>query len=154
ALAAYCGAAGIKCMIIAEEGAPRDKLLQMQLYGAQVYEVKGFGKDAVVTEKVFHTLHRFATNAGLSLPVSAYLYCAEGMKGVETISYEILEELNAHHIFSPAGGGGLTLAVARGAKSFDDHSPSRSCPKIHCVQPEGNNTIAGALKAKLPNATA
>ena len=41
------------------------------------------------------------------------------MSGVQTISYELAEQAGEigvalDHVFCPAGGGGLTLAVARG----------------------------------------
>jgi threonine synthase len=41
-------------------------------------------------------------------------------------------------VFVPAGGGGLTLAVARGLAG--------SGARVHCVQPQGNATIAGPLR--------
>ena len=50
-----------------------------------------------------------------ALQISAYCYSPIGMTGVQTISYELAEQLeNIDHVFVPAGGGGLTLAVARG----------------------------------------
>jgi threonine synthase len=62
------------------------------------------------------------------------------MAGVQTISYEIADALagKSFSIFSPAGGGGLTLAVARGAEG--------SGGRVHCVQPAGNDTIASSLR--------
>lgn len=146
ALAAYCASAGIRCLVMAVEGAPRDKLLQMQAYGAWVYEISGFGLDPAITEEVFTALRNFALEADMPLPVSAYSFYAEGMQGVETIACEILEDLDAHHIFSPAGGGGLTLAVARGTHKFLLESQMSFNTKVHCVQPSGNNTIAGNLR--------
>jgi threonine synthase len=147
ALAAYCAAAGIKCVLAIVDGAPLAKIRQMQLYGAHVYSVSGFGKDAAVTARVFDLLEKLAGNMGLPLPISAYRYCADGMRGVQTIAYEVLEESEGDmdHIFSPAGGGGLTLSVARGCIEYGRHHHSR-LPKVHCVQPEGNDTIAGALR--------
>ncbi len=146
ALAAYCAAAGINCTLAIVDGAPQSKIKQMQLYGAHTYMVKGFGKDAVVTEAVFGLLKRMARAMQIALPVSAFSYCDEGMKGVQTIAYEILEQENSFdHIFCPAGGGGLTLAVARGCIAYGECYPVK-IPKVHCVQPEGNDTIAGALR--------
>jgi len=144
ALAAYCAAAQIKCIVIAVDGAPADKLLQMQAYGAEIYEVESFGKNAQTTSAVFHSLAKNAAGNNALLPVSAYCYCAEGMRGVETMAYEILECVPAQHIFSPAGGGGLTLAVARGSSIFSRQGGSVH-PSIHCVQPAGNDTIATCL---------
>jgi threonine synthase len=66
------------------------------------------------------------------------------MRGVQTISYELAEQSEGKlaHVFVPAGGGGLTLAVARGF----EHPETRCTPAIHCVQPVGNDTIATPLR--------
>lgn len=145
ALAAYCAAAAIRCVIVVVDGAPAAKLRQMQLYGAEIVMVKGFGKDEEVSKKVFEELNGITKKAGLPLPISAYAFCPDGMQAVQTIAYEIAETIEATHIFSPAGGGGLTLAIARGA-GLIAKSMGQKAPAVHCVQPQGNNTIAGALQ--------
>jgi threonine synthase len=145
ALAAYCAAAQIKCVIVVVDGAPVPKLKQMQLYGADLLMVDGFGKSAEVTTQVFGQLQKLSSELGLPLPISAYRFCPSGMAGVESISHEILNALpDAVEIFVPAGGGGLTLSVARGVAAKE-----RSA-KVHCVQPEGNDTIATSLRAGVP----
>lgn len=145
ALAAYSAAAGIDCYLVIVDGAPLAKIQQMQLYGARLIMVNQFGKDSMATENVFSLLAQVAKEKNISLPISAYCYCPEGMQGVQTISYEILDELegNVQHIFSPSGGGGLTLAIAKGILDYKKYS---SGCKVHCVQPSGNNTIAGPLR--------
>lgn len=152
ALAAYCAAAGIACYIVVVDGAPMQKINQMQLYGGKVVMVSKFGIDTKVTNEVFAILKQAAIAKNISLPISAYCYCAEGMKGVEAIASEILDDLNGdvQHIFSPSGGGGLSLAIAKGVLSY---GKSQSQCKVHCVQPSGNNTIAGALRNGLLQAT-
>lgn len=154
ALSAYSAAAGIKCVLAIVDGAPLPKIRQMQLYGAHTIMIDDFGKDPLVTSDVFQALNEFTAKKGLPLPVSAYVYCKEGMEGVQTIAYEILEEINADHIFCPAGGGGLTLAVAKGSMIYAKANSSASLPKVHCVQPEGNDTIASALRNESQTATA
>jgi threonine synthase len=145
ALAAYSAAAGIDCYLVIVDGAPLAKIQQMQLYGARLIMVNQFGKDSMATENVFSLLAQVAKEKNISLPISAYCYCPEGMQGVQTISYEILDELegNVQHIFSPSGGGGLTLAIAKGILDYEKYTSN--C-KVHCVQPFGNNTIAGPLR--------
>lgn len=152
ALAAYCAAAGIECNLVIVDGAPLAKIQQMQVYGGKPVMISGFGIDAGITREVFAKLQRLSTDKNESLPISAYCYCPEGMAGVQTIAYEIWDDLqgNVQHIFSPSGGGGLTLAIVKGLQSYREHS---SGCKVHCVQPEGNNTIAGALKDGLATAT-
>ncbi|WP_293299615.1 pyridoxal-phosphate dependent enzyme [Pedobacter sp. UBA4863] len=149
ALSAYSAAAGINCVLAIVDGAPEGKIKQMQLYGAHTYMINGFGKDPQVTGDVFKMLSEHAAKIQVPLPISAYCYCPEGMIGVQTISYEIIEQTNfaVNHIFSPSGGGGLTLAVAKGVVAYtENNQPNTKKPKVHCVQPEGNDTIASSLR--------
>lgn len=147
ALSAYCAAAGIPCFLAIVDGAPASKIKQMQLYGAKVGMIKEFGKDPVATAKVFEALEKVTAERNIPLPISAYCYCPDGMQGVETIAYEIQDQLqgSTDHIFVPAGGGGLTLAIAKGVINY--HKAGKGgFTKVNCVQPLGNNTIAGALR--------
>jgi threonine synthase len=70
------------------------------------------------------------------------------MSGVQSISYELAEQAadGIAHVFCPAGGGGLTLAVARGFARLTERQLIARSPAIHCVQPSGNDTIAGPLR--------
>ena len=150
ALAAYCAAAKIKCVLAIVDGAPAAKIRQIQLYGAATFMIKDFGKHAATTKEVFDFLEETAASLKIPLPVSAYRYCEDGMQGVETISYEILKETNhsTDHIFCPAGGGGLVLAIARGCRKYRVANSGNHSPKVNCVQPEGNDTIASPLREK------
>jgi len=147
ALAAYCAAAGLPCHIATVETAPDGKLRQMLAYGADVFRVRGFGLDAQVTEQTFNTLAEIGSRGGNALQISAFRYSPVGMTGVQTISYELDEQSDdpIDHVFCPAGGGGLTLATARGFRWLTDHGRCVKPPAVHCVQPQGNNTIAGPL---------
>ena len=79
----------------------------------------------------------------MGVQISAYCYSPVGMAGVQTIAYELADALPDQHlqVFVPAGGGGLTLAVAKGF----DRVKARAA--INCVQPAGNDTIASPLRA-------
>ncbi len=148
ALAAYCAAAEIACQVAVVETAPLDKLKQMLAYGARVFRVRGFGVDPHVTSEALQRLEAAADAGGAALQVSAFRYCPLGMAGVRTIAFELAEQSpeGLDHVFCPAGGGGLTLAVAEG---FDQWRRRRDLPggvRVHCAQPEGNNTIAGPLR--------
>lgn len=142
ALAAGCAAAGIRCRIAIVETAPAGKLRQMLAYGAELSRIRGFGLDPEVTAKTFSVLNRLGNQPGHSLQVSAYAISPVGMSGVESISRELAIQLpgGIDHVFCPAGGGGLCLATARGFVQ------SGASPAIHCVQPEGNDTMAGPLR--------
>ncbi len=141
ALAAYCAAADIRCQIAIVETAPDDKLRQMLAYGAVLYRIKGFGLDPRVTSETFAQLREAAARPEATLQISAFHYCPVGMSGVRSLGLEIREQLpSVDHVFSPAGGGGLTLATAQGLRSSDRKTA------IHCVQPAGNDTIASPLR--------
>lgn len=157
ALAAYCASAGIKCFLAIVDGAPSGKIQQMQLYGAETLTVRDFGLNEQVTSSVFNGLKSLAEAHGTSVKISAYRYSPLGMSGVQTIAYEIAESLpnstnTEAHIFSPAGGGGLTLALAKGFKIWKEYNSDYKMPRVHCVQPEGNDTMATPLRKKLAKA--
>lgn len=154
ALAAYCAAADIKCFLTVVDGAPIGKMKQMQVYGCETLMVKDFGKNADVTKDVMHQLNVLAETHKTDIQISAYKLSPIGMAGVQTIAYEIAESLPEQtcHVFSPAGGGGLTLAILKGFNFWKDHNPGYRVPKVHCVQPEGNDTIAGPLRKGLSGA--
>ena len=120
ALAAYCGASGLRCDIAVVETAPPEKLAQMRAYGANVFRIKGFGVSAEVTAEAFRLIRDRASAPDAALQISAFKYCPAGMRGVQTISYELADQLQGKidHVFVPAGGGGLVLAVARGFESL------------------------------------
>ena len=145
ALAAYCTAAGIVCEIAVVETAPLGKLQQMQALGAEIYRVRGFGLDANVTSAVMSKLAERDANGEGSMQISAYRMSPVGMAGVQTIAYEVAEAGEFEHVFVPAGGGGLALAVARGFETVLSNSGSIS-PCVHVAQPEGNDTIASPLR--------
>lgn len=147
ALAAYCAAARVDCRIAIVETAPLDKLRQMLAYGARLVRVRGFGLDAATNEQAFEILQRRANRADAQLQISAFRYSPIGMSGVSSIAWELSEQLPEppQHIFTCAGGGGLTLAIARGCQQLVERGRWRRTPAVHCVQPEGNATIAGPL---------
>lgn len=147
ALAAYCAAAGIRCQIAIVETAPQDKLRQMLAYGAEIYRVKGFGLDPKITMQTFESLREIADAPDAALQISAFKYCPTGMSGVRSISLELNEQLEQiDHVFCPAGGGGLTLAVAQGFEALREPGFAAFTPAVECAQPEGNDTIAGPLR--------
>ena len=80
------------------------------------------------------------------LQISSFKHSPDGMRGVESIGFELNEQLpdGVDHVFCPAGGGGLCVAVARGFGAVADSRDRRTA--VHCVQPEGNDTIATPLR--------
>lgn len=151
ALSAYCAAAGIECHIAVVETAPESKLHQMMAYGANVFRVRGFGLDPDLTAETFQRLDQIASREDSAIQVSSYIYSPEGMTGVETISHELARQAKQQgqsiaRVFCQAGGGGLCVAVARGFASLIRTGRLETSPAVDCVQPEGNDTMAGPLR--------
>ncbi len=148
ALAAYCAVAEIKCYIAVVETTPIGKLQQMLAYGADIFRVRQFGVDPRISLQVFELLNRLGEEPDAAVQISAFKFSPLGMSGVRTLSYELAEQLDGRidHIFTQAGGGGLTWATALGCEWLVEHGRMERCPKVECVQPAGNNTIAGPLR--------
>lgn len=146
-LAAYAAAAGITSSIAIAEAAPLGKLSQMLAYGAGIYKVERFGLDPDVDKRVFQALKQMGRQPGRALQVSGYVFSPEGMTGVETIAFELAEQLpEVAHVFVQSGGGGLCVATARGFAKLVELGRLEHCPAVHCVQPKGNDTIATPLR--------
>ena len=158
ALAAYCAVAGIACEIAIVEKAPEGKLKQMLAYGARLFRVRGFGIDSHISDQVIECLKKLSSKPTAQMQISAFAYSPVGMSGVKSLSYELAEQSTEldhqkwDHVFCMAGGGGLTLAVAHGFRQLHAAGLLPELPCIECVQPEGNNTIAGPLSSGLQRA--
>ncbi len=141
-LAAYCARNRIACAIFVNEFAPAGKLQHMQAHGARVFRVRDFVTSPDVTERVYRRLRRMSDENGIPIVVSAFRYCPESMRGVQSISTEIHAQLNgaADHVFVPVGSGGLFTAVSRGFSAL----PRK--PRVHAVQPEGCLTLVSAFR--------
>ncbi|MFI4852808.1 MAG: pyridoxal-phosphate dependent enzyme [Gimesia chilikensis] len=151
ALAAYSAAAGLECEVAVFIGAPENKLKQMLAYGARVWRIEGFGADPEISRVTFKCLKQIGAAADAALQVSSYQFNPVGMAGVEVIGHELVTQTAAlnrpiDHVVCCAGGGGLLLAVYRGLKTALEGKEQVDFPAIHCVQPAGNNTIAGPLR--------
>jgi len=153
ALAAYCARAGIPCEVFLIETTPAGKTVQMLAYGSTLKRVRGFGMSAEVTEQVMNLLRERAAQQGAALQISAFTYSPDGMQGVKSIAYELVDSLGKiDDVFVPVGGGGLLTAIFRGFSDFLEAGRIRRLPRIHAVQPEGCATVTeplhrGELKA-------
>jgi len=148
ALAAYCALANIECHIAVVEDAPAGKLQQMLAYGATIYRIEGFGTQPETTQAVFDVLETASSVDNVALQISAFRYSPAGMNGLKSISHELQMQLphGIDHVFCQAGGGGLALGVAQGFLDIEMSLATFSLPKVHIVQPEGNDTMASALR--------
>lgn len=147
ALAAFAAATGLRCALYVSENAPEGKLAQMLAYGAQVYRVDRFTVDPEESRAISDLLEHEAAERGLELFITAYAVCPEAMEGIKTIAYEIFENApEATDVFVPVGGGGLHVAISRGYDDLAGAHRGLERPRIHAVQPSGNDTVATPLR--------
>jgi threonine synthase len=146
ALAAFCASAGLKCILFVSELAPAGKLGQMQAYGAKVFRVKGMSIDADESLRAMNALEEATKRLGLPLHTSAYAKSPLDMDGIKTIAYELAEDVpEVTDVFAPVGGAGLHVAISRGFADLET-SGGRASPRMHVVQPAGNDTVATPLR--------
>jgi len=147
ALAAFSAAAGLGCALYVSDNAPAGKLEQMLAYGADVYRVENFTIDAAESAKISATLTEAAAARGLELFITAYAVSPVPMEGIKTIAYELDEALDGiADVFLPVGGGGLYVATARGFADLVGAGSLDQSPRLHVVQPSGNDTVATPLR--------
>ncbi|MDW5598674.1 pyridoxal-phosphate dependent enzyme [Conexibacter stalactiti] len=144
-LGAYGARAGLPGLLLATPTITREKLVPIQAVGTTVVRVAdiGTGGSAAAAEAVFATVRRLAAQHDLFLGVTANALNPDGMRGADTIGYELAEEDAPQVVYVPTGGGGLSVCIARGLAQAD--APTR----VVVAQPEGCAPIARALAGEL-----
>jgi threonine synthase len=139
-LAGLAASMGIPAAIFVPASAPRAKLIQALLYGAQVFAVQGSYDDA------FELCLQACDHFGWYNRNTAYNpYTIEGKK---TVAYEIYEQLGntaPDAVFVPTGDGCILSGVARGFRDLQTLGMIDRMPRLVAVQAEGANAIARAL---------
>ncbi len=144
ALATYAAAAGLPCIVCVPVEAPEAKLAQIRAHGAVVVRVRGMLDTPDAVRALIDRLSEVCATMGMPLGTSAYEIAPEAMAGIEPLGAEIVAEGAPDRIFAPVGGGGLVVATWRGAR---DASATTMPPRIHAVQPAGNDTVVTAFRA-------
>jgi threonine synthase len=135
ALAAVCAAAGKTAIIYVPKSAPRAKLVQMALYGADVRLVDGTYDDAFAL-----SLKHTAERGGLNRNTAYHPLTIEGKK---TVSLEIFEQLRGapDWVVVPVGDGVILSGVWKGFHDLLRIGAIERCPHLLCVQAERSDAI-------------
>jgi len=131
-MSAYGAKAGLPGYLCIAADAPAEKIRSIIPYGTTLLPMSQLG----ITE--MDAIGQLADEFELKLSVTAYRYNPEGMSGAEAIGAELRTNGDFTHIYVPAGGGGLLVAVARGM------GPASSA-RVICAQPAGCNPIVRFL---------
>lgn len=136
ALAAVCASADKKAIIFVSESAPKAKLVQMYLYGAEVIKVKGTYDDAFRL-----SLEYTEKNPGLNRNTAYHPLTIEGKK---TAGLEIFAQNNfkvPDVIFIPVGDGVIISGVFKAFYDLKAVGLIKKLPRLVCVQAENSNAI-------------
>lgn len=137
AMAAYCAAVGLPCIILLEPGNPAAKLRQTLATGAKVLLVEGIFSHGPEVLRDFILAVAARINyypAFVWAPVNPYI-----LEGIKTISYEIAARLpkdvsTSLNIVAPVGGGDMLAAQWRGWRELHRAGVVAHLPRMHGVQ--------------------
>lgn len=145
-LGAYGARAGLPGILFVVPTIPREKLIPTQAFGPTVVVIEGVGTGGNPQDAsaLFGAVEAAAEEHDLFLGVTAHAYNPEGMRGADTIAYELLEDGEApDYCYVPTGGGGLSAAIGRGLI----HGGAKTALVV--AQPSGCAPIARALRGEI-----
>lgn len=141
AAAAYAAAAGSRVVLFTLSDIVPAKLREIVAVGGIARRVTDVGHDAASTRAVADLIARAAVTARCYPMLTGYHYAPEAMTGVQTIAYELAEQLpHASRIYAPVGGGGLLTGLHRGYRDLAGHTPV-----LVGVQPSGAGSLQAAM---------
>lgn len=138
-VSAYSAKAGLKCVAVVPSNADYGKILQMEAFGAEIYEYGKIIDEAVVKAKE------------LVLSEGIYEATAEentlSIEGLKTIAYELAMQLNRiNWLVIPAGSGLTLLSTLIGFNELVNLGILKRKPKILVVQSNVCSPIVDSLK--------
>jgi len=135
-------AIGAKVKIFVPDNAPKAKVAQMLLYGAEVFKVQGSYDDAFyLCIKATEKFGWYNRSSGFNP------YLSEGKK---TVAFEICEQLMWNPpdaIVVPVGDGNIISGVHKGLKDLTAIGVISEMPRLIAVQADGANSIVKAFES-------
>lgn len=148
AAAAYAAAAGSRAVLFTLSDTVPMKLLEITAAGGTAYRVSGVGHDAASTTRVAQLIAGAAEYKGYYPMLTGYTFAPEAMTGVESIAWELAEELpGTTAVYAPVGGGGLLTGLSRG------FAATSTRPRLVGVHPAGASALPRAIEGDLSGMT-
>ncbi len=140
-LAAYAATAGIRAHVFAPAGAPRMKLEQISIYGAELHLIDGPRQAATDAAQAFATTH--------GLVYLSHSYSPFFSEGMKAFSYEVAaSEAAAAHVVLPVGNGSLLIGARSGFEELVSSGAIAGLPRLHCVQAVAVRPITAAFRGE------
>ena len=128
-VAAYAARNGIRAHIFAPASAPRAKLQQIEVYGAEVHVVEGSREETAAAAVDF--------SRERGLVYASHALSPFFVEGTKTFAYEIARQSGNElpdHIVFPVGNGSLLLGAWKGLRELRESGEAQQTPRLHCVQ--------------------
>jgi threonine synthase len=135
-LAAVCAAAGKKAVVFVPEAAPKAKVVQMLLYGAEVHRVKGTYDDAFAL-----SLEYTRRRGGLNRNTAYHPLTIEGKKTVALEIYAQYQGRTPDAVIVPVGDGVIISGVYKGFRDLLRSRLIDRLPHLIGVQAETSDSI-------------
>ena len=139
-LAGMCAAVGLKCAIFVPERAPEPKVVQLLIFGATVFRVKGTYEDAFELSRAACKRYGwYNRNSGINP------YLVEGKK---TAGLEIAEQCGAQMpdwVVVPVGDGCTIAGIGKGLREMQRLGYLSRVPRLLGVQAEGASPVVEAF---------
>ncbi len=142
-VAAYAARCGIKAHIFAPDSAPRAKLNQIKVYGAETHLIPGPREASAEAALAFCEEHNLVY---ASHNLSPYF-----LEGTKTFAHELLTDFPDRlpdHIVMPVGNGSLFLGTWLGLREMQTCGAIDTLPKLHVVQADAVKPIVAAYQGK------
>lgn len=144
AAAAYAARAGLSAKIFVPRTAPAGKVLQAQMYGAEVFRI-----DHDSPADIFDLLQWACGEFGWYLVSTAAIYNPFTLEGAKTIAYEIAEQTAFNlpeWVIVPVGGGGNIGSLWRGFLDLRSLGLVARLPRLVGVQATGCAPFVDAIR--------
>ena len=140
-VAAYSARCGIKAHIFAPDSAPRAKLDQIKVYGAETHLIPGPREAAADAALAFCEKNDLVY---ASHNLSPYF-----LEGTKTFAYELPTDFPdslPDHIVMPVGNGSLFLGTWIGLQELKRSGAIHTLPRLHAIQAEAVMPIVAAFQ--------
>ena len=142
-ISAYSARAGIKAHIFAPSTAPKPKLEQIAVYGAQTHLIEGARDDSTKAAILYSSSN--------SIPYASHNLSPFFIEGTKLFAHEIYRDMNGNlpdHIVIPVGNGSLFLGAWKGFSELKEQGLITHIPKLHCIQARSVMPIVSAASGE------
>ena len=135
-MSGMCAIAGIKSKIIVPNSIPQEKLVQIQMYGAEVEKVDGSYDDAYDISMKKSQMHGWYNRNTAYNPLTT--------EGKKSGAFDIFLQLNCKapdKVFVPTGDGSIISGIYKGFYDLKQLDLIKKIPTLIAVQAEGSSSI-------------